>query len=49
MSFDVILPFLQPIAHLMTDPQITEIMVNGGGGVFVEREGVLVAPCRTSA
>lgn len=43
MSFDVILPFLQPIAHLMTDPQVTEIMVNGGGAVFVEKEGVLAA------
>jgi pilus assembly protein CpaF len=43
MSFDVILPFLQPIAHLMTDPEVTEIMINAGGTVFVEREG------RTSA
>jgi len=28
MSFDVILPFLRPIAHLIQDPAITEIMVN---------------------
>ena len=38
MSFEVILPFLRPIAHLIRDPHITEIMVNGSGRVFVERE-----------
>jgi hypothetical protein len=43
MSFDVILPFLQPIAHLMTDPDVTEIMVNAGGAVFVERVGRVTA------
>lgn len=42
MSFDVILPFLQPIAHLMADPDVTEIMVNAGGAVFVERGGRVV-------
>jgi hypothetical protein len=41
MSFDVILPFLRPIAHLILDPAITEVMVNGSGRVFVEREGRL--------
>ncbi|MGE3511198.1 MAG: CpaF family protein [Vicinamibacterales bacterium] len=41
MSFAVILPFLRPIAHLIEDPAITEIMVNGSGRVFVEREGRL--------
>src|SRR5256885_249654 len=41
MSFDVILPFLRPIAHLIQDPTITEIMVNGSGRIFVEREGRL--------
>lgn len=44
MSFDVILPFLQPIAHLMTDPDVTEIMVNAGGAVFVEAQGVTTLP-----
>jgi pilus assembly protein CpaF len=43
MSFDVILPFLRPIAHLILDPAITEIMVNGSGRTFVEREGRLEA------
>ena len=41
MSFDVILPFLRPIAHLIQDPAITEIMVNGSGRIFVERDGRL--------
>lgn len=41
MSFDVILPFLKPIAHLIQDPDVSEIMVNGGGRVFLERHGQL--------
>jgi pilus assembly protein CpaF len=41
MSFEVILPFLRPIAHLLLDPAITEVMVNGSGRVFVERQGRL--------
>ena len=41
MSFELILPFLRPIAHLIQDPHITEVMVNGSGRVFVEREGHL--------
>ena len=43
MSFDLILPFLRPIAHLIRDPHVTEIMVNGSGRVFVERAGRLEA------
>jgi pilus assembly protein CpaF len=43
MSFDLILPFLRPMAHLLRDPDITEIMVNGSGRVFVERCGRLEA------
>jgi pilus assembly protein CpaF len=43
MSFNVILPFLRPIAHLIQDPTVTEIMVNGSGRIFVEREGRLEA------
>jgi pilus assembly protein CpaF len=43
MSFDVILPFLRPIAHLIEDPDITEIMVNGSRRVFIERDGQLRA------
>jgi pilus assembly protein CpaF len=41
MSFDVILPFLRPIAHLIADQEVSEIMVNGSRSVFVERDGVL--------
>jgi pilus assembly protein CpaF len=43
MSFDVILPFLRPIAHLIQDPDVTEIMVNGSRRIFVERQGLIEA------
>lgn len=39
MSFDVILPFLRPIEHLIKDRGVSEIMVNGSVSVFVERQG----------
>lgn len=43
-SLDRILPFLAPIADLLADPAVTEVMVNEGGRrVFVERAGVLAA------
>jgi pilus assembly protein CpaF len=38
--FELILPFLEPIRHL-EDPGISEIMVNGGRRVFIERDGLL--------
>ena len=41
MSFDVILPFLRPIAHLIEDPDVSEIMVNGSRRIFVERQGLV--------
>jgi pilus assembly protein CpaF len=41
MSFEVILPFLRPIAHLIQDPDVTEIMVNGSRRIFIERHGLL--------
>ena len=41
MSFELVLPFLRPIAHLITDPEISEVMVNGSQRVFVERNGIL--------
>jgi pilus assembly protein CpaF len=43
MSLEVILPFLGPIADLLVDPTITEVMVNGPDRVFVERDGRLEA------
>src|SRR3954470_7740750 len=39
MSFELVLPFLRPIAHLITDPEISEVMVNGSHQIFVERNG----------
>ena len=41
MSFDLILPFLRPIADLIQDPDISEIMVNGSRRIFIERQGRL--------
>ena len=41
MSFEVILPFLRPIERLIRDDDVSEIMVNGSGAVFVERAGVI--------
>jgi pilus assembly protein CpaF len=43
MTSDVIMPFLRPIADLIRDPTVTEIMVNGSEQTFVEREGQLEA------
>jgi pilus assembly protein CpaF len=43
MPFDLVIPFLRPIAHLITDPEVSEIMVNGSRSIFVEREGRLTA------
>src|SRR2546427_11644854 len=39
MSFDLILPFLRPIEHLIRDDEVSEIMVNGSSQVFIERQG----------
>jgi pilus assembly protein CpaF len=39
MSLETILPFLQPIAHLITDSGISEVMVNGDGAIFIQRDG----------
>jgi len=48
MSFDLILPFLRPIEHLIMDPSVSEIMVNGADRVFVERGG-FVEPVKLQA
>src|SRR5712675_1844289 len=37
MEFETILPFLKPIEHLILDPDISEIMVNAGSKIFVEK------------
>lgn len=41
MSFSIILPFLRPIEHLILDEEISEVMINPSGAVFVERLGQL--------
>ena len=41
MGWEVILPFLGPIAPLLVDPEITDILVNGAGGAFIEKKGRL--------
>src|SRR5258708_6307156 len=43
MQFERILPFLRPIEHLILDPGISEIMVNAGSRIFIERNGELEA------
>jgi len=39
-TFDVILPFLKPIEHLILDDSISDVMVNGPQ-IFVEKDGFL--------
>jgi pilus assembly protein CpaF len=42
MQFETILPFLRPIEHLILDPDISEIMVNAGSQIFIEKRGQLI-------
>ena len=46
MSFEIILPFLRPIAGFLQDAEVSEIMVNPGGRVFVERRGLVTEVTR---
>ncbi len=39
MSFEVIIPFLKPIKHLLETRTISEIMVNPDGSVWIEESG----------
>ena len=39
MSFEVIIPFLKPIEHLLASKTVSEIMVNPDGSVWVEERG----------
>ncbi len=41
VQFETILPFLRPIEHLILDPDISEIMVNAGSQIFIEKRGQL--------
>ena len=40
-GFEMILPFLKPIEHLILDETISEVMVNGPSHVFIERDGFI--------
>src|SRR6202522_4737312 len=40
-GFEMILPFLKPIEHLILDDSISEVMINGPDRVFVEKQGFL--------
>ena len=40
-GFEIILPFLKPIEHLILDESVSEVMVNGPDHVFVEKAGYL--------
>src|SRR5262249_51755694 len=42
-GFELILPFLRPIQHLILDPDVSEIMVNGPEHIFIEKAGDLEA------
>ncbi len=39
MSFEVIIPFLKPIEHLLVSRTVSEIMVNPDGSVWIEEKG----------
>jgi pilus assembly protein CpaF len=41
MSFDVIIPFLRPIKHLLEADTVSEIMVNPDASVWVEEGGAI--------
>jgi hypothetical protein len=40
-GFEMILPFLKPIEHLILDDSISEVMVNGSSHVFIEKNGFI--------
>ena len=43
MSFEIILPFLKPIKHLLEADTVSEIMVNPDATVWIEEEGKIQA------
>lgn len=42
MSFELILPYLRPIEASLQDEEVTEIMCNGSGEIWVERCGRVI-------
>ena len=45
MSFELILPFLHPIAEYLADPTISEIMVNPDDSIWIEKNGCKHLTC----
>lgn len=43
MSFEVILPFLKPIRHLLEAATVSEIMINPDSSIWIEEEGIIQA------
>ncbi|MHB1506290.1 MAG: CpaF family protein [Sulfobacillus sp.] len=41
MSFEIILPFLKPIQHLLAAETVSEIMVNPDSSVWIEEDGAM--------
>jgi pilus assembly protein CpaF len=41
MSFELIIPFLRPIEHLLYDDEISEIMCNPDSSLWIERDGII--------
>jgi pilus assembly protein CpaF len=39
VSFEIIIPFLKPIEHLLMNTTVSEIMVNPDGSVWIEEDG----------
>jgi pilus assembly protein CpaF len=39
VSFEIIIPFLKPIEHLLASATVSEIMVNPDGSVWMEENG----------
>ena len=39
MSFEIIIPFLKPIEHLLASNTVSEIMINPDGSVWMEEDG----------
>ena len=45
MSFEIIVPFLKPIQHLLEAGTVSEIMINPDSSVWMEEEGrILLLP-----
>ena len=41
MSFDIIVPFLKPIRHLLEAAAVSEVMVNPDSSVWIEEDGAI--------